>query len=85
MSVRTAEVVVALRARCTVCVRVVDEAHPLVRIVLADLVRREAVPDARIDLRHLRPLDDFDPRRRQRVVRVVREERPRRVVRASAG
>ena len=81
---RTAKVVIALRTGCAVRIWVVHEAHPLVGVVLADLVRCEAVPHAGVDLGHLRPLDDLDLCR-VRVARVVCEERPRSVVRASAG
>ena len=80
---RTAEVVVALRAGRAVRVRVVHEAHPLVRVVLAHLVGGQTVPYAWIDFGHLWPLDDFHLCRGRVVVRVVGQEWPGCVVRSS--
>ena len=85
MGGRTAEVVVALRAWRTIRVGVIHEADPLVRIILSNLVWREPVPHARVDLGHLWAFNDFRLRGWGEVFRSVREERPSGMVRPSAG
>jgi hypothetical protein len=57
---------ITLRPRCTERVRIFHKAFPILRIILLRLVRRQAVPNPRVDLQHLRFLDDLDLRRERR-------------------
>lgn len=50
---------VALRSRVPMRVRVLLGAGPLLGVLFLDLLRREAVDVARVQLVHLLPLDDL--------------------------
>lgn len=54
---------VALRAGCSKRVRILAETVPVLRVIFPRLIGREAVPHPRVDLGHLRLLDNFDVER----------------------
>ena len=75
---------VALSARGTISVRILDEPFPLVRKEPLDLLGCEPVPYARIDLGHLWLLDDLHTWGGSPVRGRMAEERPGGMVGPSA-
>ena len=58
--VRTAEVMIAFRTRCTECIRIFDEPIPFLWIFPLCVSYCETVPDAGVDFGHLWLLHDLD-------------------------
>ena len=79
------QVVIALRTRGTERVRIPRESLPLLGVVLASLLGSKPVPDTRVNLAHLRLLDQlyFAACATRTLVIRGRKERPRCVVRTA--